>query len=51
MDINKQIIIELKEENAKLRLKISSQLKYYHTWNLINLLIENEIKQEELCNL
>jgi len=48
---------ELKEENENLREKVYLLLNDYmmsderdDTMNYINLLIENEIKQEKLCN-
>lgn len=50
---------KLKKENERIRKEIDKNLKYFMTtindsyndiWENINLLIENEIEQEKLCN-
>jgi hypothetical protein len=46
---------KLKEENEKIREQIDALISLEHPlyspiWNKINLLIENEIEQEGMCN-
>jgi hypothetical protein len=47
---------ELKKENEKIRKAIEERLDLMMSidkemaWEFINMLVENELKQEELCN-